>query len=56
VSIDYKTDPRSSVVDAQSTMVVNGTQVQMYLWYDNAWGYANRTADLVRYVSEQKWG
>ncbi|GMM84593.1 ArsJ-associated glyceraldehyde-3-phosphate dehydrogenase [Pseudoalteromonas sp. MTN2-4] len=56
VSIDYKTDPRSSVVDAQSTMVVNGTQVKMYLWYDNEWGYANRTADLVRYVIEQKWG
>lgn len=56
VSIDYKTDPRSCVVDAQSTMVVNGTQLKMYLWYDNEWGYANRTADLVRYVIEQKWG
>lgn len=56
VSIDYKTDPRSSIVDAASTMVVNGTQVKMYLWYDNEWGYANRTADLVRYVISQKWG
>ena len=46
VSIDYKTDPRSTVVDALSTMVVNGTQVKMYLWYDNEWGYANRTAEL----------
>ncbi len=47
VSIDYKTDPRSTIVDALSTMVVNGTQVKLYLWYDNEWGYANRTAELV---------
>ena len=46
VSIDYKTDPRSSVVDALSTLVVNDTQVKIYLWYDNEWGYANRTAEL----------
>lgn len=50
VSIDYKTDPRSSIVDAPSTMVVNGTQVKLYLWYDNEWGYANRTAELLRMV------
>ncbi|RUO63339.1 glyceraldehyde 3-phosphate dehydrogenase [Pseudidiomarina planktonica] len=47
VSIDYKTDPRSSIIDALSTMVVNGTQVKIYAWYDNEWGYANRTAELV---------
>ncbi|RUO80937.1 type I glyceraldehyde-3-phosphate dehydrogenase [Idiomarina tyrosinivorans] len=47
VSIDYKTDPRSSVIDAQSTMVVNGTQVKLYAWYDNEWGYANRTVELI---------
>lgn len=46
VSIDYKTDPRSSVIDALSTMVINGTQVKIYAWYDNEWGYANRTAEL----------
>jgi glyceraldehyde 3-phosphate dehydrogenase len=50
VSIDYKTDPRSSIIDALSTMVVNGTQVKLYTWYDNEWGYANRTAELVRKV------
>lgn len=50
VSIDYKTDPRSSIIDALSTMVVNGTQVKIYAWYDNEWGYANRTAELVRLV------
>ncbi|OZB03639.1 MAG: type I glyceraldehyde-3-phosphate dehydrogenase [Marinobacter sp. 34-60-7] len=50
VSIDYKTDPRSSIIDALSTMVVNGTQVKIYAWYDNEWGYANRTAELARKV------
>lgn len=50
VSIDYKTDPRSSIIDALSTMVVNGTQVKIYAWYDNEWGYANRTAELMRRV------
>lgn len=46
VSIDYKTDPRSSIIDALSTMVINDTQVKIYTWYDNEWGYANRTAEL----------
>ncbi|MCZ2720386.1 ArsJ-associated glyceraldehyde-3-phosphate dehydrogenase [Marinomonas sp. 15G1-11] len=50
VSIDYRTDPRSSIVDALSTMVVNNTQVKLYVWYDNEWGYANRTAELARMV------
>lgn len=50
VSIDYKTDPRSSIIDAPSTMVVNGTQVKLYLWYDNEWGYANRTVELTRMI------
>ncbi len=46
VSIDYRTDPRSSIIDALSTRVINGTQVKLYAWYDNEWGYANRTAEL----------
>ena len=50
VSIDYKTDPRSSIIDALSTMVVNGTQVKIYAWYDNEWGYSCRTAELARKV------
>ena len=50
VSVDYKTDPRSSIIDALSTMVVNGTQVKIYAWYDNEWGYANRAAELARMV------
>ncbi len=50
VSIDYKTDPRSSIIDALSTMVVNGTQVKIYSWYDNEWGYANRAAELAQKI------
>jgi glyceraldehyde 3-phosphate dehydrogenase len=50
VSIDYLHDPRSGIVDALSTLVINGTQVKIYAWYDNEWGYVNRTAELVRLV------
>ncbi|MDJ0995043.1 MAG: ArsJ-associated glyceraldehyde-3-phosphate dehydrogenase [Dinoroseobacter sp.] len=50
VSCDYLNDPRSSIVDAPSTMVVNGTQVKVFAWYDNEWGYAWRLADVTRMV------
>lgn len=50
VSTDYTNDPRSGIVDALSTMVVNGTQVKVYAWYDNEWGYAWRLADVTRMV------
>jgi glyceraldehyde 3-phosphate dehydrogenase len=50
VSSDFTNDPRSAIVDAQSTMVINGTQVKIYAWYDNEWGYACRLADIVRMV------
>ena len=53
VSIDYRDDPRSSIVDALSTMVVNSTQVKVLAWYDNEWGYANRYAELARQVAAQ---
>ena len=56
VSIDYKTDPRSCIIDAPSTMVINGTQVKLYVWYDNEWGYANRTAELMRMVGQMDLG
>lgn len=46
VSIDYRTDPRSSIVDALSTLVVNDTHVKIYAWYDNEWGYSNRLVEL----------
>ncbi|PRY72002.1 ArsJ-associated glyceraldehyde-3-phosphate dehydrogenase [Halomonas ventosae] len=54
VSIDYRTDPRSSIIDALSTMVINGTQLKLYAWYDNEWGYANRTAELALKVGGER--
>ncbi|GHC60409.1 ArsJ-associated glyceraldehyde-3-phosphate dehydrogenase [Neogemmobacter tilapiae] len=51
VSCDFINDPRSSVVDGPSTMVINGTQVKIYAWYDNEWGYACRLADIARMVA-----
>ncbi|WP_103174506.1 ArsJ-associated glyceraldehyde-3-phosphate dehydrogenase [Paracoccus sp. SY] len=51
VSTDYVNDPRSAIIDAGSTMVVNGTQVKVYAWYDNEWGYACRLADIARLVA-----
>jgi len=51
VSVDYLNDPRSSVVDALSTMVIDGTQVKIYAWYDNECGYVNRMMDLVGKVA-----
>ncbi|KPQ15673.1 MAG: glyceraldehyde-3-phosphate dehydrogenase, type I [Rhodobacteraceae bacterium HLUCCO18] len=46
VSADYTNDTRSSIVDAPSTMVVNGTQLKVYAWYDNEMGYAHRLVDV----------
>ena len=50
VSTDYTNDPRSGVVDALSTMVINGTQAKIYVWYDNEWGYAHRLIDVAMMV------
>ncbi|WP_264214095.1 ArsJ-associated glyceraldehyde-3-phosphate dehydrogenase [Leisingera thetidis] len=52
VSADYTNDTRSVIVDAPSTMVVNGTQVKVYAWYDNEMGYAHRLVDVARMVGE----
>jgi glyceraldehyde 3-phosphate dehydrogenase len=51
VSVDFKDDPRSAIIDAPSTMVTDGTQVKILAWYDNEWGYANRYAELARKVA-----
>ncbi|HED39603.1 MAG TPA: ArsJ-associated glyceraldehyde-3-phosphate dehydrogenase [Chromatiales bacterium] len=51
VSVDYLNDPRSAIVDALSTMVINETQVKIYAWYDNEWGYVNRMMELVDKVA-----
>jgi glyceraldehyde 3-phosphate dehydrogenase len=50
VSADYTNDTRSGIVDAPSTMVVNGTQVKVYAWYDNEMGYAHRLVDVAMMV------
>ncbi|UWQ98719.1 ArsJ-associated glyceraldehyde-3-phosphate dehydrogenase [Rhodobacteraceae bacterium S2214] len=50
VSSDYTNDKRSSIVDAPSTMVVNGTQLKVYAWYDNEYGYAHRLVDVALMV------
>ncbi|MGP0072355.1 MAG: ArsJ-associated glyceraldehyde-3-phosphate dehydrogenase [Bryobacteraceae bacterium] len=51
VSIDFLNDPHSAIVDALSTMVIDGTQVKVLAWYDNEWGYVNRMIELARKVA-----
>ena len=54
VSADYVNDSRSAIIDAMSTMVINDTQVKIYAWYDNEWGYACRLGDIARMVARFK--
>lgn len=51
VSADFLNDPRSAIIDGPSTMVVNETQLKVYAWYDNEWGYTWRLADVTRLVA-----
>ena len=51
VSVDFVNDPRSSIVDGPSTIVVDGTQVKVIAWYDNEWGYVNRLVELTAKVA-----
>jgi len=51
VSVDYKDGPRSPIIDAPSTRVVDGTQVKILAWYDNEWDYVNRMMELARKVA-----
>ncbi len=53
VSMDFKGDEHSSIVDAEFTMVYGETFVKMLAWYDNEWGYSVRTADLVKYLADR---
>jgi glyceraldehyde 3-phosphate dehydrogenase len=53
VSADYVNDPRSSIVDALSTMVINGTQVKILAWYDNEIGYVHRMMELAMKVGRR---
>jgi len=54
VSTDFKGNPNSSIVDALSTMVIEGNMVKVVSWYDNEWGFSNRYADLAAFVAEGK--
>ena len=53
VSIDFKGDPRSSIVDSLSTMALGGDMIKVLSWYDNEWGYACRTADLCAFLAKK---
>lgn len=53
VSKDFNGDPHSSIVDALSTMVMDGNMVKVIAWYDNEWGYSNRVVDLTAYISSK---
>jgi glyceraldehyde 3-phosphate dehydrogenase len=53
VSMDFKGDPHSSIVDGLSTMVIGGNLVKIIAWYDNEWGYACRVADLTNFMAEK---
>lgn len=52
VSVDYKGNPLSSIVDSLSTQVVDGTMVKVLSWYDNEWGYSVRTVELAKMMGE----
>ena len=54
VSIDYQGNPHSSVVDADSTKVIDGTLVKVLAWYDNEWGYSNRVLDLILHMEANR--
>lgn len=53
VSIDFQTDPHSSIIDAPSTKVVDGKALQLLSWYDNEWGYAMRVTEMTVTMGEQ---
>ncbi len=53
VSVDFKGDERSSILDSRATMVLQGNMVKILSWYDNEWGYSNRVVDLIDYIIER---
>jgi glyceraldehyde 3-phosphate dehydrogenase len=53
VSVDYKGDPRSGIIDAQFTRALGGNMIKVVAWYDNEWGYSVRVADLANYLVEK---
>ncbi len=53
VSTDFRGDPRSSIVDGLSTMVLGGNMIKVLAWYDNEWGYSSRVADLASFIAKK---
>jgi glyceraldehyde 3-phosphate dehydrogenase len=53
VSIDFKGNPASAILDAENTLVIGGSMVKVLAWYDNEWGYSNRVVDLVSYIVDK---
>ena len=49
--MDFLNDPRSSIIDALSTMVIDGTQVKILAWYDNEWAYVERMVELTQKIA-----
>ena len=53
VSIDFRGNPHSSIVDAPLTKVVDGNLAKVFSWYDNEWGFSNRVKDLIHYMAKR---
>lgn len=54
VSSDYQGDPRSSIIDGLSTLVIGGNMVKILAWYDNEWGFSNRLVDLALMINQRE--
>ena len=53
VSIDFRGNPNSSIVDAENTKVIGGTAIKILSWYDNEWGYSCRVRDLIKFIADK---
>lgn len=53
VSIDFRGNPNSSIVDAENTKVIGGTAIKVLAWYDNEWGYSCRVRDMIKFIAEK---
>ena len=56
VSIDFRGNPASSIVDAPLTRVLQGTMAKVFAWYDNEWGYSSRMVDLIHFMAKKDRG
>ena len=53
VSVDFRGNPASSIVDSKLTKVVDGNMVKVFSWYDNEWGFSNRMKDLIHFMAKK---